>query len=44
MLLGFQVTNHRSFLGQTDFSMMAVDKDRSATRCFERPLRRYGSR
>ncbi len=36
MLLGFQVTNHRSFLGQTDFSMMAVDKDRSATRCFER--------
>ena len=36
MLLGFQVSNHRSFLGQTDFSMTAVDKDRSATRRFER--------
>ena len=36
MLLGFQVTNHRSFLGQTEFSMMAVDKNRSATRSVER--------
>lgn len=36
MLLWFQVTNHRSFLGQTDLSMMAVDKDRTATRSFER--------
>lgn len=36
MLLWFQVTNHRSFLGQTDLSMMAVDKDRAATRSFER--------
>lgn len=36
MLLWFQVTNHRSFLGQTELSMMAVDKDRAATRSFER--------
>ncbi len=36
MLLGFQVTNHRSFLDRVDFSMIAVDEDREAARGFER--------
>ncbi len=36
MLLGFQVTNHRSFLDRVDFSMIAVDEDREAARSYER--------
>ena len=36
MLLRFQVSNHRSILDPVELSMIAVDRDRSATRGFER--------
>lgn len=36
MLLGFQVSNHRSFLDKVEFSMVAVDADRPAVRQFDR--------
>ena len=36
MLLGFQVSNHRSFLDTAEFAMSAVDEDRLATRRFDR--------
>ena len=36
MLLGFQVSNHRSFLDMSELSMSAVDEDRPAAREFER--------
>ena len=36
MLLGFQVSNHRSFFDKAEFSMSAVDEDRLATRGFDR--------
>ena len=35
MLLRFEVSNHRSILDPVEFSMVAVDNDRSATRGFE---------
>lgn len=36
MLLGFQVSNHRSFLDVAELSMSAVDQDRPAAREFDR--------
>lgn len=36
MLLGFQVSNHRSFLDTSELSMSAVDEDRPAARGFDR--------
>lgn len=36
MLLRFQTSNHRSILDPVEFSMIAVDKDRDATRRFDR--------
>ena len=36
MLLGFQVSNHRSFLDTAELSMSAVDEDRPAARELER--------
>ena len=36
MLLRFQVSNHRSILEPVELSMIAVDKDRAATRGFDR--------
>jgi hypothetical protein len=35
MLLRFEVANHRSILGSSGFSMIAVDADRAATRGFD---------
>ena len=35
MLLRFEVSNHRSILDPVEFSMVAVDEDREATRKFE---------
>ncbi len=35
MLLRFQVANHRSILDPVEFSMIAVDEDRAATRGFD---------
>ncbi len=36
MLLGFQVSNHRSFLDPSEISMSAVDENRPAARGFDR--------
>jgi hypothetical protein len=36
VLLGFQVSNHRSFLDTAELSMSAVDQDRPAARQFDR--------
>lgn len=36
MLLRFEVSNHRSIMGPVELSMIAVDKDREATRGFGR--------